>query len=130
MNHPEMDAKIDAWLLWVEKEFPFDPRCEKRLRLRQDRDRPACGSRQELEDLRGVADPVNLSNPSGVRTRFIAAVLARMWFGARELERSEHWRKSGADSRVVERDLDDLDKAIDATPAGRPRAVPQREMFG
>jgi hypothetical protein len=28
------------------------------------------------------------------------------------------------------RSLQDLDKAIDATPAGRPRAVPQREMFG
>jgi hypothetical protein len=126
MNHPPTDAKLEAWVLWVDEYFPFDPRCEKRLRLR--REPPPYGSHQELEDLRGVADPMDLLNPDAPRTRFVAASLAAMWFRMRERERKNQWRRSGMDSRNAEHFLDDVDAAIDATPAGKPAM--QREMFG
>lgn len=51
--------------------------------------------------------------------------LAKGWRGERPKLAADVRRE--ADQR---RSLRDLDRAIDATPAGRPRAVPQREMFG
>ena len=121
--HPDLKAPIDAWLHWVDTECPFAEREEKRLRLRQERDRPQAGSQQELADLVGVADPIDLSHPDAPRTRTVAAVLARVWFTERAKERSRAWHASSMNQQQAERDLADIDSAIDGM-------YEQGRMFG
>lgn len=112
MNHPPMNASIEDWVAWVEVQFPFNLRDQWRLAHRLESDRPAVGSQLELEDLRGVADPINLSKRGEPRTRVVAATMARVWFQMREQERRQHWRGAGIDGRTAERELADVDAAI------------------
>lgn len=114
MNIPDINTDIKVWLAWVDEHYPFDPDAERRLARRLPRDMPQCGTFAELEDLRGVADPVNLSNMAEPRTRFIAAVLARMWFTMRDRERKQRWHEARMNPQQTERDLSDIDASIGA----------------
>ena len=111
---PKLTAPISDWIKWVDEVFPFDLSAERKLSRRLVSEKPMCGSRQELEDLRGVADPINLMKPDEARTRIVAAVLARMWFQMRERERKVAWHAAQMNSRQAEKELADFDESIGA----------------
>ena len=69
---PRKPDRRDAtgWLSWVNTNYTFEPKWERRLLKR--RERPTPGSEEQLNDLRGV------------RVREIAAELAGLWFHATE----------------------------------------------
>lgn len=111
---PSQRAPIAEWLTWVDENFPFNEVLERKLRRRQLADKPEVGSAAELEDLRGVADPVNLAKPDETRTRLIAAVLARMWFDMREKEKRWRAAQTKMPTRELEQARDDIDDGIGA----------------
>jgi hypothetical protein len=130
--HPHNDAPDAQWIAWLDLNFPFDPREERRLRFRQERERMAvAGTDAELEDLRGLADPVMFCKDPTIRTRDIAVTLAKLWFSMREKQAEWRRKQSRMPTRQLEQERDDLDAAIGAAPAGKPyRQAEQRGFDG
>lgn len=107
-------ATMSEWSEWVEANYPFQERWEKWLGTRQAHRKPIPGSRQELEDLRGVRD------------RDQTADLARLWFhlGTPEYERAfeanERFKEAKAREEMKRRqELEQESSAPKNTKRGR-----------
>jgi hypothetical protein len=98
MSQPQLPPSDGDWLAWCDTFYPFDPKWETILLVRQPDDRATPQSQSELNDLRGI------------RSREQAALLASVWFHIRARSEKSRAKTLGATTR----ELDEIDEAIGA----------------